>query len=558
MRAVSTLAGLAAAVPLAASAAIQTSSAGSDLPVVNTTLGYVRGTYSPFRGGDTAVVYKGIPFAAAPTGENRWKEPQSPQPWSGVLNATEFGPQCAQSYSSAGIFSSGKKSTSEDCLYLNIWTPNYNDTSDITSKNLPVYFWIYGGRFEGGSGDVLTYDGTGLAAKDIIVVTINYRLGPFGYLAHPELSAESGHNSSGNYGILDQQAALRWVHENIANFGGNASQITVGGQSAGSASALDSMWSPLTKGLVAGVISESGARGPHDPMTGSAATSHRTKVAAEAQGVEFLKELNVTSIQELRTSVSMETLLEYDSLSDTIFEGTQFANASAFFMEPPMWRPNIDGYVFPYDYTQSLLLNAHADVPILTGNNKDESGAETDPGLTASTYNTLYQEVFQNFSEEFFKLYPGDSTSQANNNSNALYRDMSRIGTWQWALDWAKGGAKSPVYTYYFTRSPAENRDEGAYHGSELWYTFNNIPYSDYSNVTWYPYDYVVEEHMSNYWANFIRTGNPNGDGLPHFPPSTESEQTMWLGDSWGAGPISDSEERIEFIKSWFATMPEW
>ncbi|GKZ35315.1 hypothetical protein AbraIFM66950_005910, partial [Aspergillus brasiliensis] len=450
MRAVSTFAGLAAAVPLVASASIPRS-AGSDLPVVNTTLGYVRGTYSPFRGGDTAVVYKGIPFAAAPTGENRWREPQSAQPWSGVLNATEFGPQCAQTISSAGIFSSGKNTTSEDCLYLNIWTPNYNDTSDITSKNLPVYFWIYGGRFEGGSGDVLTYDGTGLAAKDIIVVTINYRLGPFGFLAHPELSAESGHNSSGNYGILDQQAALRWVHENIANFGGNASQITVGGQSAGSASALDSMWSPLNKGLVAGVISESGARGPHDPMTGSAATSHRTKAAAEAQGVEFLKELNVTSIQELRTTVSMETLLEYDSLSDTIFEDTQFANASAFFMEPPMWRPNIDGYVFPYDYTQSLLLGAHADVPILTGNNKDESGAETDPGLTASTYNTLYAEVFQNFSEEFFKLYPGDSTSQANNNSNALYRDMSRIGTWQWALDWAKGGAKSPVYTYYFT-----------------------------------------------------------------------------------------------------------
>ncbi|PYH88886.1 carboxylesterase [Aspergillus ellipticus CBS 707.79] len=557
MRAVSTLAGLAAVVPLVASAAIQTRS-GSDLPVINTTLGDVQGTYSPFRGGNTAVVYKGIPFAAPPTGEKRWKEPQAAQPWSGVLNATEFGPQCAQTISSIGIFSSGKNTTSEDCLYLNIWTPNYNETTDLASKNLPVFFWIYGGRFEGGSGDVLTYDGTGLASKDIIVVTINYRLGPFGFLAHPELSAESGHNSSGNYGILDQQAALRWIHENIANFGGNASQITVGGQSAGSASALDSMWSPLNDGLVAGVIAESGARGPQDPMTGSAATSHRTKAAAEAQGVEFLKELNVSSIADLRTKVSMDTLLDYDSLSDTTFDDTQFANLSAYFMDPPMWRPNIDGYVLPYDYAQSLDLNAHADVPILTGNNKDESGAETDPGLTVATYKELYSECFLNFSSQFFDLYPGETTSQANNNSNALYRDMSRVGTWQWALDWAAGGAKSPVYTYYFTRTPAENPTSGAYHGSELWYTFNNIPYSDYSDVTWTPYDYKVAERMSDYWANFIRSGNPNGDGLPHFPPSTETKQTMWLGDSWGSGPISDSEARVEFIESWFATMPEW
>ncbi|PYH79231.1 carboxylesterase [Aspergillus uvarum CBS 121591] len=558
MHFISTLAGLAAVAPLAVFAGPLARSSTSQLPVINTTLGDVQGQYSPFRGGDVAVVYKGIPFAAAPTGDNRWKAPRPATSWSGVLNATEFGPQCAQTISSAGIFSSGKTTTSEDCLYLNIWTPNYNDTSDITSKNLPVYFWIYGGRFEGGSGDVLTYDGTGLAAKDIIVVTINYRLGAFGYLAHPELSAESGHNSSGNYGILDQQAALRWVHENIANFGGNSSQITVGGQSAGSASALDSMWSPLNKGLVAGVIAESGARGPHDPMTGSAATSYRTKAAAEAQGVEFLKELNVTSLAAAR-KVPTETLIGYDSLSDTIFEGTQFQNLSSFFMEPPMWRPNIDGYVLPYGYGESLSLDAHLDVPILTGNNKDESGASTDAGLTVASYKELYTELFANNASQFFKLYPGQSLAQANNNSNEFYRDLSRVGTWEWSVDWAAGGAKSPVYTYYFTRSPAENRDEGAYHGSELWYTFNNIPYSDYSNVTWYPYDYIVEERMSNYWVNFIRTGNPNGDGLPEFPPSTkEKQQTMWLGNSWGSGPLSAEDARIEFVESWMATMPEW
>lgn len=209
----------------------------------------------------------------------------------------------------AGIFNNGKNITSEDCLYLNIWTPTYNTTVDLGSKRLPVYVWIYGGRFEGGSGDVLTYDGSGLASKGIIVVTFNYRMGPFGFLAHPDLSAESAHNASGNYGILDQQFALQWVHDNIGGFGGNSSQVTVGGQSAGSASALDTMWSPLTRGLVQGVIAESGARGPHDPLTGSLATSYRLRAAAEAEGVAFLQNFNISTINALR-NVSEAALLQ--------------------------------------------------------------------------------------------------------------------------------------------------------------------------------------------------------------------------------------------------------
>lgn len=218
--------------------------AAATFPVIQSNHGPVKGAASPFRDGVTA--YKGIPYAAPPTGSKRWTPPIKPESWTDTLHATEFGPQCAQPYSEAGIFSSGKNSTSEDCLTLNVWTPTYDttDASEIKSKNLPVYVWIFGGRFEGGSGDVLTYDGTGLASKDIIVVTMNYRLGAFGFLAHPDVSTESGHNSSGNYGILDQQFALRWVRDNIAYFGGNSSQVTVGGQSAGSASALDMMWSP--------------------------------------------------------------------------------------------------------------------------------------------------------------------------------------------------------------------------------------------------------------------------------------------------------------------------
>ncbi|KAJ5602130.1 hypothetical protein N7510_011664 [Penicillium lagena] len=526
-------------------------------PVISTHYGTISGGVSPFRGGDKAYVYKGIPYAQPPTGANRWTQVAGPSYW-GALDATEFGPQCAQTISDAGIFSSGKNTTSEDCLYLNIWTPAYKEGTNLTSLNLPVFFWIYGGRFEGGSGDVKTYDGTGLAEKEIIVVTINYRLGPFGFLAHPELSAESDHNSSGNYGLLDQQAALHWVNENIQKFGGNPNQIVVGGQSAGSASSLDMMYSPLVKGLSSGIISESGARGIHDPMTGTVATSYRTKAAAEAQGVRFLKNLNVSSIAELR-NVSMDALLEYDSLSDTIWEGTPFANLSDIFMEPPMWRPNIDGYVFPNKYGQALHKNAHADVPILTGNNKDESGASPDLSYTAADYHHLYGNLFgSDLGDEFFELYPGKNETQASESAREFYRDLSRVGTWHWAIDWAAGGAKNPVYTYYFTHAPAENKDEGAYHGSELWYTFNNIPYASYSNVTWTEYDYAVEQKMADYWANFIRSGNPNGSGQPKWRASGKKTETMWLGNSWGMGPISMEQRRIDFLHKWTSKLPQW
>ncbi|KAF2464190.1 alpha/beta-hydrolase [Lindgomyces ingoldianus] len=535
---------------------VGSAAASSFLPAINTTQGSLRGSISPFRSGVT--VYKGIPFAAPPTGSLRWKAPEAASSWEGVLNATEFGPQCAQNTSSAGIFSSGKTTYSEDCLTLNIWTPAYNDTSDLTSKKLPVFVWVFGGRFEGGSADVKTYDGSGLAIKDIIVVTLNYRLGAFGFLAHPDLSTESGHNSSGNYGILDQQFALRWVQDNIANFGGNPDQVVIGGQSAGSASALDVMYSGLTEGLVHGVIAESGARAPHDPMTGGLATSYRNKTTAEAQGVAFLQTLNVSSIAQAR-NVSEVTLLSSGMSSDTTFDGTNFAALSSAFMDPPLWRPVVDGYVLPHKYGESLWEDAHLDVPILTGNNKDESGASPSTRFNVSAYNSSFSTVFQDYSSKFLALYPPSNDTTAGEQANTFFRDLSRISTWKWASDWAAGGAKSKVYTYFWTHAPAENSAAGAYHGSELWYTFNNIPYASYDNATWTTEDYQIAETMSGYWANFIRTGNPNGGNLTYFPPSTSGEaQTMWLGDSWGASNLTASDEKTEFIVDWLSQLYEY
>lgn len=221
------LIGLAAA-PLALGVALQSRASQQ----VTTSYGTLQGGPSALEPGVTS--YKGIPFAKPPVGELRWTAPTAPEEWSGVRNATAFGADCSQSYSSLGLFSSGSYDISEDCLYMNIWTPS-NATS--TSK-LPVFIWIYGGRFEGGAGSVPTYDGSHLAAKDIVVVNFNYRMGPFGFLAHPELSAESGHNSSGNYGLLDQIQAIEFLKEEVEAFGGDPDHITVGGQSAGSASAL--------------------------------------------------------------------------------------------------------------------------------------------------------------------------------------------------------------------------------------------------------------------------------------------------------------------------------
>jgi len=515
---------------------------------VITSYGSIKGATSELNSAVT--VYKGVPFAAPPTGSLRWTAPTSPAPWSGVLDATSFGADCAQSPDQVGLFSSGNANKSEDCLYMNIWAP----ANATATSNLPVYIWIYGGRFTGGSGAVPTYDGSHLASKDIVVVNFNYRMGAFGFLAHPDLSAESGHNSSGNYGILDQVQALTFLRSEIAAFGGNPDKMTVGGQSAGSASALDMMYSPLTEGMIAGCIPESGARGVHDPETYTLATSHRDKDAAEAAGVEFLSTLNVSSIAELR-NISTDTLIGYGNTGDTVLVGTAFENVTTF-MEPPAWRPVIDGYVLPYKYGEALSLNSHSDVPILTGNNADESGASPDPGLTLSTFTTQYTEMFGNLSSQFFSLYPATDNTTANSASNDMYRDLSRVSTWDWASAWYAGGAKSNVYVYYFNHAPP-NQTSGTYHGAELWYTFGNIP--TFYNVTWTAEDYTLQDQMSTYWANFIKTGNPNGEGLPEFAAArADVTSVMWLGDSVGASYLASSTEKIEFMQEFFSQQIEF
>jgi carboxylesterase 2 len=520
-------------------------------PIVQTRNGYLQGTASDYV--DGVNVFKGIRFANSTAGVNRWTHPPHPDTWTGIRNATEFANGCPQSTGPPG--SGGAITGDEDCLFLNIWTPE----NFTTTSNYPVYFWIYGGRFSGGSGSDLTYEASGLAKQGVVVVTINYRLGALGYLAHPTLSEEFGAiygtNSSGNWGLHDQIAALHWTNENIQEFGGNPSQITIGGQSAGAGSVLMLVYSPLATGLFQGAIAESGARAPHDPMTGSLASSHRNLSYAESQGVTYLQELNVTTIAEAR-DLSVSDILSTGSSSDTIFVGTPYENSQAY-MEPPLYRPVIDGYVLPQNYDDTLANHLQNDVPIMTGNNKDESGASpTDTGVDVATYNTSQSAIFEpiGLSDRYFELFPATTDLEAGAQTNQFYGNQSLVGSWLWADLWAQGGGKSDVYTYYWTHAPP-GQSSGAFHGSEINYAFHNIPWGTTlmgASLNWTSVDYQIQDTISSYWVNFIRSGNPNGGNLTEWEPSTNgSKKTMTLGDSYGSKTVG-SDDVIEFIEDYF------
>lgn len=521
-------------------------------PVVSGNHGSVRGTVSDYVAGVN--VFKGIRYSNPPTGSLRWTHSPEPSVLNYTVNATEFASECPQ-------LVNGVVEGDEDCLFLNVWTPEgFTNTS-----NYPVFFWAYGGRFSGGSASLATYDGSVLASKGVVVITMNYRLGPLGWLAHPDLSAENaknqGYNASGNWGLMDQQAALHWTVENIANFGGDNNTITVAGQSAGSALALDAAFSPQIPGLFQRIIAESGARAPRDPMTGSLATSHLNQTQAQADGVAYLASLNVSTIDEAR-NLSLATLLAADDASDTTFDGTSFAGNPAY-MNPPLWRPVVDGYYLQHDYEYALTRNNHSDVPILTGNNRDESGASPDQtDVDLATYQANNTAIFapRGLAARFWALFPASTDAEARNQTNNLYRNQSLVSTWTWANAWAAGGAQSNVYTYYWTHAPP-GQASGAFHGSEINYVFNNLAYAPTLNNQTLPYtaeDYALADVIQAYWINFMKNGDPNGGNLTYWAPSNNvSKNTMALGDAFGTIEVG-SDEVIELFEDLFAQEPAY
>lgn len=487
---------------------------------VRTQAGLVEGITTS---GSPVRVFRGIPFAAPPVGELRWQAPRPVSPWQGVRKATGFGARCMQ----APVFSDMifRDQASEDCLYLNVWTPATSDTA-----RLPVMVWIYGGGFQAGSASEPRQDGERLARKGVVVVSFNYRLGVFGFLSHPELTKESPQRASGNYGLLDQVAALQWVRQNVAAFGGDPANVTIFGESAGSFSVSALMASPLARGLFHRAIGESGAFFTAGSQTLAAAPL----AVSEQTGAKFAAELGAGSLAALR-SKSAEELLKGASGG-------------------PMLRfaPNVDGYVLPRDVYRIFLKGAQNRVALLAGWNADEVRAGVVLGDQKPTPQSFADQARARFGEHadaLLKAYPASTDEEALESAAALAGDLF-IGyaTWKWIEMHAATG-QSPVYRYSFDRKiplapdtkvngkPATAKDIGARHAGEIEYVFGTL--DSVPNVTWQPEDRALSNLMMSYWSNFARSGDPNDPGMPKWPrhDRTGGYQVMHLSDTSKAAP---------------------
>jgi para-nitrobenzyl esterase len=470
--------------------------------------GMIEGNYNTKEG---LQLFFGIPFAKPPVGNLRWKAPQPVDNWKGVLQTKKFSPRPVQGIV-FGDMSSRSDGLSEDCLYLNVWTPAKHDT-----KGLPVLVYFYGGGFVAGDASEPRYDGASMAKKGIVAVTVNYRLNIFGFFSHPELSAEASYKGSGNYGLLDQNAALKWVQKNIAAFGGDPTKVTIAGESAGSISVTAQMASPLSKGLFAGAIGESGA-------SINPTLSPIPLKDAEKTGLDFAKSINAPTLAQLR-AMSTQELYEYYT-------------ASKRFGFPTV----IDGYFYTKTVPETFKAGEQSKVPLLVGWNSAEipGMAFTQGPFTEENYVKKVKEAYPKDFEEVLKLYPHGSDKEIELSATALASDrFIAYSTWKW-FDLQRKYSAQPVYRYLFSRIRPPLADNsltpglaggtvkkdanaikmpapvGAAHASEIEYCMGNVYLvKDYA---WTDDDYKVSATMEEYFANFIKTGNPNGKDLPNWP----------------------------------------
>ena len=466
-------------------------------------------------------IFKGIPYAKPPVAELRWRPPQPIEAWSGVRPATSFGPRCVQvprPKTSLGYFP--PEPESEDCLYLNVWAP-----LNAAQRPCPVMVWIHGGACNMGSGALPLFDGERLARKGVVLVTMNYRLGRLGFLAHPELTAESEHRASGNYGLMDQLASLQWVQRNIAAFGGDPDRVTIFGQSTGSFSVSYFMASPLTKGLFHRAIGESGGGfGPVDYTTG---TSDAIQALADAEesGSALSRRIGAKSIAELRVRCAHEIQMArvgdgfepgqgYDQFSALNGRG---AFDNAYFV--------VDGYFIPDTVRSVFARGAQHDVPLLTGSNAHERGTTVQPAGTLQGYVADARAQYGDLAERYLQVYPAKTDAESREIGGYAIGD--RIFTWQnwtWVNAHCKHG-KSPAFYYRFTRVPPFPKDAAfaenplnvprSFHGAEIPYVFGSFGARDWP---WEPIDQTLSETMSSYWVNFAATGDPNGGRLLRWP----------------------------------------
>jgi para-nitrobenzyl esterase len=476
-------------------------------------------------------IFFGIPYAAAPVGDLRWKPPVPPAKWAGVRRATEFGPHCMQGpiYGDMIFHDSGG---SEDCLSLNVWTP-----ARTPEAKLPVMVWIYGGGFVAGTTSEARQDGEHLAQQGVVVVSMNYRLGIFGFLAHPELAKESGHNSAGNYGLLDQLAALRWVHQNIAAFGGDPANVTIFGESAGSFSVSALMASPLAKGLFQKAIGESGAAFsssglPFDPL--GVREEKDSKLVGSTFGVQTLAELRALPAQKLLDAF-----------------GKPGPAAFAF-------GPDVDGYFLPESVPAIFAAGKQNDVPLLAGWNHDEDSFEivfSPQKPTVDSMKATAQKEFGAKAAEFLRLYPADTDAQAGRSMLDFAGDrFIAWATWRW-IDAQSTTGKQPVYRYRFDLAPPADpegpQELGAFHSAEIEYVFGQL--DSKARVRWRPQDRKLSAQMQRYWANFARSGDPNGEGLAKWPPYASSSgwRVMYLDEKSEARKDDQRDRDLFLTAAW-------
>jgi len=477
---------------------------------------------------DGLTIYRGIPFAAAPIGDFRWRPPQPAPKWKGVRPASDYGRACMQS--NAAI--SNLPAPSEDCLFLNVWTP-----ATRPSERLPVMVWIHGGGFVAGTPAEQLYHGEWLARKGVVVVSVSYRLGVFGFLAHPALSAESRQHVSGNYGLLDMIAGLQWVQRNIAAFGGDSARITIFGESAGAIAVSQLCASPLAKGLFRAAISESG--GSFGPVRagGGPGENMQPLRSAEQDGAAWARAIDAPGLTALRAMPAEKVL------------------AAAQHQRGLSW-PVTDGWVIPDDQFRLYQAGRYNDVPVLIGYNSDE-GATFGVPASQSAYVHSVRERYGQFADKVLAAYPGGETPGEKKTARDLTRDTA-FGwqTWSWARLQTQTG-KQPVYLYYFDEHPSYPPDSpragfGTPHSEELPYVFRQLREHNRPEPT--PADEAMSDLMRTYWTNFAKTGDPNGDGVPRWPSFTQATPQMLhiASGRTQAGPIVD-ETGLRALDEYFA-----
>jgi len=495
---------------------------------VKTESGMVEGVATASQG---VRVFRGIPFAAPPVGVLRWKAPQPVEPWKRVRKAAEFGPRCKQApiYADMIFRDQADKPMSEDCLYLNVWTP-----AKSPKDGLAVMVWFYGGGFQAGSSSEPRYDGENFAKKGIIVVSVNYRLGVFGFLSHPELTKESREHASGNYGLMDQIAGLRWVKKNIAAFGGDPDKVTIAGESAGSLSVSALMASPLSSGLIRGAIGESGAFFGRPP----AGSAMQALSETEKTGTKFAESIGAKNLAALREKTAEQLLAAAQKDSSARF-----------------W-PSVDGYVLPKDVATIFAEGKQGHAPLLAGWNAQEASwavvyAKEKP--TAQTFPEQLRARFNDRAAEVLKLYSANNDEEARKSAIDLASDLFIVYiTWEWLEQQNKTG-HATVYGYVFDRTPPVSpgrkvngvspKELGARHACEIEYVFGALKSQP---NPWEPADFKISDAMASYWANFTKTGDPNGAGLARWPVYEGTDPPMMhFGEQIKAQPQEHRERYV-------------